>query len=278
MATSRNEAGDREWQRRLFAVAFEDGTRLGRAFDVGLLVAILLSVLAVMLESVEEVRASYATFFGVAEWTFTVLFTAEYVLRLACVKKPLRYAGSFFGVVDLMALAPTYLGLLVFHSHYFLVVRALRLVRVFRILKMGRYVEAGDAIWGALRAARRKISVFLIAVLSIVSVVGTLMYLIEGAASGFTSIPTSIYWAIVTLTTVGYGDIAPATAAGKMLASALMIVGYSVIAVPTGIVTAEMGRARGGTTERCAGCGLEGHAGDAHYCRRCGRRLGGLDA
>ncbi len=270
--------GERSWQQRLHAVMFVDRTKSGRLFDLFLLGLIVLSVATVMLESVDAVRSAHPRLLRTAEWTFTILFTVEYVLRLGCVKHPLRYATSFFGVVDFLAVVPTYAGLLLLGSHSFLAVRALRLVRVFRILKLGRYVEAGDLIWTAVRAARRKIAVFLMAVASMVVVIGTLMYLIEGAEAGFTSIPRSVYWAIVTLTTVGYGDIAPQTVPGQMLASVVMILGYSIIAVPTGIMSVELGRAHGQFHRMprvCAACGQSDHDGDAAYCKRCGVALPG---
>ncbi len=273
-AKTSDEPGSRRWQRVVFEVIFLADTPVGKAFDVALLVAIVLSIGTVMLESVDSFRAAHGTLLWVLEWGFTLLFTAEYLLRLLCVKRPVRYATSFFGVVDFLAVVPTYIGLLVLGGHYFLVVRVLRLLRVFRILKLGRYVRAGDTIWLALRESRQKIAVFLMAVLSLVVVIGTLMYLIEGPEAGFTSIPTGVYWAIVTMTTVGYGDIAPKTVSGQMLASVVMILGYGIIAVPTGIVTVAMGRARRRTRRRaCPACGLRGHDRDAAFCKACGARL-----
>ena len=188
------KAGNRPWQRTLYQVIFLADTRSGKTFDEALLVAILLSIGTVMLESIESFRTNHGVLLQILEWSFTVLFTAEYVLRLLCVKRPIKYATSFFGVVDFLAIVPTYLSLLLPGAHYFLVVRVLRLLRVFRILKLGRYVQAGDTIWQALKASRQKITVFLMAVFSLVVVMGTLMYLIEGPESGFTSIPTSVYW------------------------------------------------------------------------------------
>jgi voltage-gated potassium channel len=227
-----------------------------------------------MLESVESIRAAHGGWLKGVEWGFTLLFTAEYVLRLLCVKRPARYATSFFGGVDFLAVVPTYLALLASASQPFLVVRVLRLLRVFRILKLRRYVRAGDTIWSALVASRQKIAVFLAGVLTLVVVIGTLMYLIEGPERGFTSIPASIYWAIVTLTTVGYGDIAPQTIPGQMLASVVMILGYGIIAVPTGIVTVEMGRVRkSADARRCPACGAAGHEPEAAFCKACGAVL-----
>lgn len=266
--------GDRPWQRKLYQTIFEADTRAGRNFDLVLLAAILLSILAVMLESVESIRAAHGTWLKGLEWGFTLLFTVEYVLRLLCVKRPARYAANFFGAVDFLAVVPTYLALLFSASQPFLVVRVIRLLRVFRILKLRRYVRAGDTIWSALVASRQKIAVFLMGVLTLVVMIGTLMYLIEGPERGFTSIPTSIYWAVVTLTTVGYGDIAPQTVPGQMLASLVMILGYGIIAVPTGIVTVEMGRAsRTADSRICPACGAGGHPEGAAFCHACGQPL-----
>jgi voltage-gated potassium channel len=268
-------SGERPWQRVLFRVMFGTGTRAGEIFDLVLMAAILLSIAAVMLESVESIQAAHGGWLKGVEWGFTLLFTAEFVLRLLCVKRPTRYAASFFGVVDFLAVVPTYLALLASASQPFLVVRVLRLLRVFRILKMRRYVRAGDTIWAALVASRQKIAVFMAGVLTLVVVIGTLMYLIEGPERGFSSIPASIYWAVVTLTTVGYGDIAPQTIPGQMLASVVMILGYGIIAVPTGIVTVEMGKVRSSAEarRRCAACAAAGHEPDAAFCKACGAAL-----
>ena len=250
---------------RLHEVIFEADTRAGRAFDVALIGLILLSVLAVMLESISGVRGRYGAELYAAEWAFTILFTVEYVLRLASVRRPLRYATSFFGVVDLLAIIPTYLSLVVPGSHYLLVVRILRLLRVFRVLKLAEHLTEADVLMRALRASRRKISVFLLTVLTMVVVVGTLLYVIEGEENGFTSIPVGIYWAVVTLTTVGYGDISPKTPAGQTLAAVVMIIGYGIIAVPTGIVTVEIAQAvrKPVSTQACPDCASQGHDADA---------------
>ena len=268
---------DGGWRRRGYVIIFEHDTRAGRAFDLALLVAIALSVTAVMLETVAEIRAQWGAQLLVAEWFFTVLFTAEYVLRLLCVRRPVRYARSFFGVVDLLAVLPTYLSLFVTGAQSLTVVRGLRLLRVFRILKLPEYLGQASLLMAALRGSRQKITVFLLGVMMIVVVVGTLMYLIEGPEHGFTSIPTGIYWAVVTLTTVGYGDIAPQTAAGRVLAVAVMLTGYGIIAVPTGIVTAEMiaaDRAAGrGGGRGCPKCDARGHDADARHCKYCGTAL-----
>ncbi len=263
------------WRARLHEVIFEADTATGRAFDVLLLWCIVLSVLAVLLESVATVHERYAWFLRAAEWGFTILFTMEYVLRLVSVGRPLRYAISFFGVVDLLAIVPTYLSVLLPGAQTLLVIRALRLLRVFRVLKLVRFVEEAHVLGQALRASRHKITVFLGTVLTLALIVGTLMYLIEGEANGFDSIPRSMYWAIVTLTTVGYGDMAPTTVLGQMLASVVMIMGYSIIAVPTGIVTVELSKATRGhvSTQACPQCSAEGHDADAKHCKYCGARL-----
>ena len=276
-------APDAGWRRRGFVVIFEHDTPAGRAFDLALLGAIAISVTVVMLESVPTVRARYGGILYVAEWCLTVLFTAEYVLRLLCVRRPLRYARSFFGVVDLLAILPTYLSLFLVGAQSLIVIRALRLLRIFRILKLPEYYGQAGLLMMALRASRQKIVVFVASVLMIVVIVGALMYLVEGPEHGFTSIPAGVYWAAVTITTVGYGDIAPETPVGRILAVALMLTGYGIIAVPTGIVTAEMigierkggadvvsGRAR---RRVCPDCGADRHDGDARYCKLCGNVL-----
>jgi voltage-gated potassium channel len=264
------------WRRRLYVVIFEHDTRAGRLFDEALLVLILASITAVLVESVEPVRQRWGAWLYAAEWAFTILFTIEYVLRLAAVERPARYARSFFGVVDLVAVLPTYFSLLVPGAQALLTLRAIRLLRVFRILKLSHFLGEAETLLAAMRASGRKIAVFVGAVLVMVLILGSLMYLIEGPASGFSSIPQAIYWAIVTMTTVGYGDIAPATVAGKFLASLMMLLGYGILAVPTGIVTVEMGRAvRRAGGRACPACGLPGHDADAAYCKRCGAGLAG---
>lgn len=268
-------APDGGWRRRGYVVIFEHDTPAGRVFDLVLLIAIALSVAVVMLESVAEVRHRYGAALYAAEWCFTVLFTVEYTLRLLCVRRPLRYARSFFGVVDLLAIVPTYLSLFVTGAQSLIIIRALRLLRVFRILKLPQYLGQASLLMAALRGSRPKITVFLFSVLMIVLIVGSLMYLVEGPENGFTSIPAGVYWAVVTLTTVGYGDIAPQTTLGRVLAVAVMLTGYGIIAVPTGIVTAEMIAAerRTARSRRCAGCGAEGHDADARHCKHCGAEL-----
>lgn len=264
------------WRSKWHEVVFEADTPNGKAFDVALLVLILFSIGVVMLESVSDFRLRYGGAFRVIEWTLTAIFTVEYIVRLMIVKRPLAYARSFYGIVDLLALLPTYLSLVVAGSHSLIVIRALRLLRVFRILKLAHFVGEAKVLRTALRASSRKIIIFLGFILTLVLIVGSVMYLIEGEEHGFTSIPKSIYWAIVTLTTVGYGDIAPATTPGQFLAATVMILGYAIIAVPTGIVTAELANAASGrdlSTQCCEFCTLEGHAPDARFCRRCGSRL-----
>ncbi len=260
---------------RLHEVIFEADSPEGRLFDLLLLVAIVASVTVVLLESVAAVRARVGPELRALEWGFTVLFTVEYLLRLASVSRPLRYAVSPFGLIDLVAILPTYLSVLLPGAQSLLVIRLLRLLRVFRVLKLAEYLRESRTLILALRASARKIAVFLLAVLTIVVVVGTLMYVIEGERHGFTSIPISIYWAVVTLTTVGYGDLAPATTLGRALATVLMLTGYGIIAVPTGIVTVELTRAstQPVSTQACPACGTGGHEHDAAYCRRCGSRL-----
>jgi voltage-gated potassium channel len=262
-------------QDRIHEIIFEADTPAGKAFDVALLVVILVSILAVCLESVTAIRVRYGPWLRALEWIITILFTVEYVLRLYSVRQPWRYALSFYGIVDLLSILPTYLSLFIAGTQSLLVIRALRLLRVFRILKLVHFVGEARMLRAALRASLRKITVFLGAVLTIVIIVGALMYLIEGGDNGFTSIPQSIYWAIVTMTTVGYGDIAPQTILGKILASAVMILGYAIIAVPTGIVTVELAASVKSSlrTDACPACGADGHASDAVHCRYCGTLL-----
>lgn len=261
---------------RLHEIIFESETPAGRAFDVGLLWAILLSVLAVMLESVESIRSHYGEPIRVLEWGFTALFTLEYALRLLSVRRPLLYALSFFGLVDLMAILPSVLSLLLPGMQSLLVVRVLRLLRVFRVLKLASFLGQADVLLTALRASRQKIVVFLGAVLSTVIIMGAVMYQVEGDANGFDSIPRAMYWAIVTMTTVGYGDLTPKTIPGQFIASVLMIMGYGVLAVPTGIVSVELAQATRQSSidpRACPGCGLQGHDLDAVHCKHCGTAL-----
>jgi voltage-gated potassium channel len=260
---------------RLHEIIFEADTRAGRLFDILLIWVILLSVLAVMLNSVAAVQARFGGLLTAAEWLFTILFTIEYLLRLWCIGKPLRYATSFFGVVDLLATLPTYLDLLLPGSHYFLVIRILRVLRIFRVLKLVQYLDEAQLMILAIRNGGRKILVFFSFVISLVVIFGSLMYVIEGSTNGFTSIPRSIYWAIVTMTTVGYGDISPQTALGQAIASIIMLIGFTIIAVPTGIVASEMSRTkdRKVSTQACPECAAEGHDSDAQHCKKCGARI-----
>jgi voltage-gated potassium channel len=263
------------WRARAHEIIFEADTPEGKAFDVALLACIVASVVTVSLESVASIRAGHGPLLRALEWMFTLLFTVEYVLRLLTVGRPLRYATSFFGIVDLLAIVPTYLSVFVPGAQSLIVIRALRLLRIFRVLKLAHFVGEARMLRAALHASARKIIVFLGAVLTIDLIMGTLMYLVEGESSGFTSIPQGMYWAIVTLTTVGYGDIAPQTVLGKLLASTVMILGYGIIAVPTGIVTVELAHAGRSalTTQACPQCAAEGHDADAAFCKHCGARL-----
>ena len=260
----------------VYTIIFEADTRAGRAFDVALMTAILISVTVVVLDSVQSLSARYGALFSALEWAFTVLFTVEYFARLWCVRHPPRYAASFFGIIDLLAFLPSYLALLFPSAVAFQGVRALRLLRVFRVFKLGAYVAEFRALGQALRASARKILIFRSVVLLIVLLLGTTMYVVEGPENGYTSIPTSVYWAIVTMTTVGYGDVTPHTDLGKFIASVMMLIGWGIIAVPTGIVTAEMTArrfVRPPTTRTCHECLSEGHEPDARFCKDCGAKL-----
>ena len=260
------------WRSSLHEIIFEAETPAGKSFDLALLVAIVLSIIAVCLESVTEIRTQYGPQLRVIEWIFTILFTIEYMLRLLSVRHPWKYATSFYGIVDLLAILPSYLSFFIAGSQSLLVIRALRLLRVFRVLKLAHFVGEARMLKAALRASLHKIVVFLGVVLTLVVIIGAFMYLLEGSENGFDNIPLAIYWTIVTMTTVGYGDIAPMTVAGKVLASGVMLLGYAIIAVPTGIVTVELASAvqHSLRTDACPDCGAEGHASDAVYCRYCG--------
>ncbi|MGE5160363.1 MAG: ion transporter [Betaproteobacteria bacterium] len=262
------------WRRRWFIVIFENDTRAGRSFDVWLLLAIVASVLVVMLDSVQAIAARYGTLFDVLEWGFTLAFTAEYVARLATVERPLRYARSFFGIIDLLSVLPTYLAFFFPELHALIDIRVLRLLRTFRILKLVAYVSEYKYLAAALRDSRRKILVFLSGVMMVAITVSTLMYVIEGPENGFTSIPTSVYWGITAMTTVGFGDIVPKTDLGRAIASVLMLLGWSILAVPTGIVTAEMTRRNAPLPARaCPSCGAGHHLPRARFCHECGEAL-----
>lgn len=263
------------WRIRLYEIIFEADTRAGKLFDVILIWCILFSILIVFLESIRELGLKYSSIFHLIEWIFTILFSVEYILRLLSVKKPLRYVFSFYGVIDFLAIIPTYLSLIIAGSQYLLVIRVLRLLRVFRIFKIRPLLAQAEILTRALKASGSKIAVFLFTVLTMIIVIGAVMYVVEGPENGFTSIPTSMYWAIVTMTTVGYGDISPQTPIGQMLASIVMIIGYSIIAVPTGIVTVEIAEAsrKAITTQVCPECLKDGHDRDAVHCKYCGAKL-----
>jgi voltage-gated potassium channel len=271
-------SGALPFQNRLHEIIFEADTPEGRFFDIMLLISILASVLVVMLESVSELNDKYHHLFYIMEWVFTGLFTLEYLLRLYSVKSPWRYAGSFYGIIDLLAILPTYLSLLVTGTQYLLVIRILRLLRIFRVFKLGHFLTEGEIIIKAMKASRAKITVFFMFVRLLVTIFGAIMYLLEGETnSSFSSIPRSIYLAIVTLTTVGYGDITPEPSLGQFVSAMVMILGYAVIAVPTGIVSSEfieqVRKPLKVTTTACPNCSLEGHDPDASYCKFCGEPL-----
>jgi voltage-gated potassium channel len=270
--TAREEKPLSPKRKLLYEIIFEAETPMGQAFDVALLIAILLSVLAVLLESVAKIQEEYGTWLYGIEWFFTLLFTLEYGLRLSSVMRPHRYALSFFGIIDLLAIIPTFLSFFFVGAQSLLVIRVLRLLRLFRVFKLTRYMGEARFLVAALKASRYKITVFLLTVTSVVVIMGALMYLIEGPASGFTSIPRGIYWSIVTMTTVGYGDIAPQSIVGQTLAAVLMIMGYGIIAVPTGIVTVELAQtARNVTVASCRACGFNESDSKARFCRLCGK-------
>ncbi len=260
---------------RLHEIIFEADTWAGRLFDLVLIWSILLSVAAVMLDSVRSIHETHGVALQTAEWFFTILFTFEYLLRLSCVGRPRRYAASFFGVIDLLAVVPTYLSLLLPGSQFLLVIRVLRVLRIFRVLKLVQFIQEADSMVRAMRASGRKIAVFILAILTLVVIFGSVMYLVEGEAHGFTSIPRSVYWAVVTMTTVGYGDISPQTAPGQTIAAMIMILGFAIIAVPTGIVASEFSRAQQAqvSTQACPSCSAEGHDFGARFCKDCGERL-----
>lgn len=263
-------------RQRINTIIFGSDTFLGKLFDIVLIGCILISVIVVMLDSIADYSAKYGAYFLAAEWIFTFLFTVEYFLRLVSVDKPVKYATSFFGLIDLFAIIPTYAGLFFPAGKYLIVIRILRVLRVFRVLKFVQYIGEADMLVKALVASRRKITVFIFSVLAVVIIIGSIMYIIEGGESGFTSIPKGIYWAIVTMTTVGYGDIAPVTVMGQTLASIVMILGYGIIAIPTGIVTVEFSKVAGNidkNLKHCPGCSYENHDSDAVFCKICGSRV-----
>lgn len=261
-------------KKRLYEIVFEADTRAGKAFDVTIIVLIFLSVLLVLLDSIAGIRERYGLTIHIIEWFITGIFLIEYSLRIYILDRPARYVFSFFGLIDLLAILPNFLGLFFTGGQSLMVIRAVRLLRVFRIFKLSRYTSAGRTLMKALYRSREKIFMFISVIITLVVIFGTIMYLVEGEKNGFTSIPVSIYWAVVTLTTVGYGDISPATGLGQFLASIVMIMGYAIIAVPTGIVTSEMMRMPAeNNTQVCNNCLCDKHDDDALYCKRCGVRL-----
>jgi len=262
-------------KKQLYDIIFESNTKKGKAFDVVLLFVILLSVVLVILESVPRIRESYGQVLLISEWSITLVFSLEYFLRIGISPKPVKYIFSFYGIIDLLAVIPTYLSVILSGAQGLMIIRAIRLLRVFRILKLNRYTMEGTIIMRALKASRIKISVFLFGILTIILIIGTIMYLVEGEKNGFTSIPVGVYWAIVTLTTVGYGDITPVTEMGKFISALVMILGYAIIAVPTGIVTAEMvaSAKKGDKNITCKKCLNEDNDEDAGYCKKCGSKL-----
>ncbi len=263
-------------RQKLHSIIFESNTRAGKAFDIALLVAIIVSILIVMLDSIDSLHLKYGRIFWVLEWFFTALFTLEYILRILTLEKPIKYALSFIGLIDILAILPSFLSVFVAGTQSLMVLRALRLLRIFRIFKLTHFLGEIRFLRYAIRASLKKITIFMLVVFTIVIILGSMMYLIEKGQNGFDSIPDSIYWAIVTITTVGYGDISPVTPLGKLFASLIMFIGYAIIAVPTGIVTSEMTAAMRHKKEQhetCPACGREGHDVDANYCKHCGHEL-----
>jgi len=264
------------WKNQLHDIIYEADTPIGKWFDIILIVVILISILLVTLESVESIDKGYHNFLNIAEWVITILFTIEYIARIITIKKPANYIFSFYGIIDFLATIPKYLSLIFIGTHALVALRALRLLRVFRILKLTRYLGASGNLISALKASRIKIFVFLFSVLVITIILGTVMYLVEGPENGFTNIPHSMYWAIVTLTTVGYGDLSPHTPLGQFIASLVMILGYGIIAVPTGIVTSEMTKQDSKihtNTKSCSNCSFDKHMDNAEFCHQCGEKL-----
>lgn len=271
------ETPEATWRKKIYTIIFEADTPRGKAFDIALLWAIFISVLVVILETIPALHREYFMIFYIVEWVFTILFSIEYILRLLSVKKPLLYATSFMGIVDLLAILPTFLSLFIVGSQYLMVIRIIRLIRIFRVFKLVRFLNEAQMLGKALRDSIFKITVFIGVVIIIVLIFATLMFLIEGPENGFTSIPKSMYWTIVTITTVGYGDIAPQTVVGRTLASIIMLMGYAIIAVPTGIVTAQFTRKHATKSSikgtACPNCSKEGHDANADFCKYCGFAL-----
>ena len=273
---AQKEKGLRKWQMQLHELIYESETAAGKIFDIILLLFILTSIIIVMLDSVNALKIQYGEFFFAMEWFFTIVFTIEYILRLICIRQPLRYVFSVLGVIDLLAIIPSYLSLIFAGAQSLMVLRALRLLRIFRIFRLVHFLSEMKFLSIAIKNSLRKISIFILFVLTTVVILGSIIYLVEGEEYGFTSIPQSVYWAIVTITTVGYGDIAPVTPLGQMIASFIMLLGYGIIAVPTGIVTTEMAiaaRAKRQDNRACPSCGREGHDEDAKFCKYCSWEL-----
>jgi len=272
-----NEKSKKNWKAKLHEIIYEADTFEGKLFDVVLFILIIISIVIVMLESVKEIDAKYHNLLEAIEWVVTIIFTIEYFLRIICIKKPLRYIFSFYGIIDLLSILPMYITFTGLGTQNLVALRALRLLRVFRIFKLASYIGEANRILLALRASRARILVFLVFVLILCVILGTVMFIIEGNENGFTSIPRSVYWSIVTLTTVGYGDIAPHTPLGQFIASVIMILGYSILAIPTGIVSHEMSKKRKihTNTQACTTCSAEGHNDNAKYCYNCGNKLHG---
>jgi voltage-gated potassium channel len=271
-----NEKGLRRFQLKLHEVIYESETVAGKTFDVALLGCIVISIIVVMLDSVSSLNSKYGDYFYAIEWIFTGIFTLEYLLRLVCIQRPLKYVFSMLGIIDLLAIIPSYVSFFFVGSHSLLVFRALRLLRIFRIFRLVHFISEMRFLSVALKNSLRKISIFILFVITSVVILGSVIYLVEGRTNGFTSIPQSVYWAIVTITTVGYGDIAPVTPLGKFIASFIMLLGYGILAVPTGIVTTEMAIAAKGRRQgnmACPVCGREGHDEDAKYCKYCAGKL-----
>ncbi len=269
----------KKWQIRLHEIVYEADTPTGKVFDIILFIVIIASIVLVMLESVKSIDEKYHNFLNISEWVITILFTLEYITRIITVKKPLKYITSFYGIIDLLSTIPKYLSILFVGSHHLVALRALRLMRIFRILKLARYIGETNNLIKALKASRARILVFISFILILCTILGTFMYLIEDDSSGFTSIPESVYWAIVTLTTVGYGDIAPVTPFGQFIASLVMILGYAIIVIPTGIITSEIVKdsLKGvqTSTQSCPSCSIEKHRDNAEFCYKCGYKLNG---
>jgi voltage-gated potassium channel len=266
----------KNWRFELHEVIYESNTSAGKAFDIALLFAIFTSIIVIMLDSVQSIHSKYGGLFNTVEWVFTALFTIEYVLRLVCIRQPVKYVFSLLGIIDLIALIPSYLSIFFFGAQSLLVFRALRLLRVFRIFKLGQFLTEINFLKVAIKGSLRKISIFLLTVFMLAVILGSIMYLVEERENGFSNIPESIYWAIVTITTVGYGDISPVTPLGKVVASLVMLIGYAIIAVPTGIITHDLAiasRQKKELLESCPNCAKEGHDMDADFCKFCGSSL-----